>query len=328
MPQVTMDEIAAKAGVSRGAVSLALRHSPKISAKTTEHVIRVAAEMGYRPNLNASRLARSDFSTYGLLVSDLHNPIMADILDGFVMSDGEDGLDTYLASGFNAPDGERAVIESFLSHRVKGIALLGSLLPDLEIQALSRQVPTVAVGRSVPGVDSVLVSDAIGGRLAAQHILRRPQSLIAHIDGGNGAGSHPRREAFLQLLDSNGLERVVLSGNYTQEAGYRRGRELFGRSERPTAVFAANDLTALGILGAAREFGFQAGTDFDLVGFDDIKMAGYDYVSLTTISYSRSEMGRIAAELMQRRCQLPGSDPSISEILPQLVVRKTSVRNC
>jgi DNA-binding LacI/PurR family transcriptional regulator len=327
MGQVTMDEIAARAGVSRGAVSLALRRSPKISAKTTEHVLKVAEEMGYRPNVNASRLARADFSTYGLLVSDLHNPIMADILDGFVMAENGEISDTYLASGFNSPARERAMIESFLSHRVKAIALLGSLLEDSEIQALARQVPTVAVGRNIEGVDSVLVNDTLGGRLAAAHILRRGQARIAHIDGGDGAGSKPRKQAFLDFVSTHSpVEVSVLRGNYTEAAGYQCARTLFSEPQPPTAIFAANDLTALGVLGAAKEFGFEAGEHFDLVGFDDIGLAAYDYVSLTTISYSRAEMGRVTSELIQRRCATGDAPRQAVELMPELIVRKTSLK--
>ncbi|ANP88989.1 hypothetical protein BA011_24560 (plasmid) [Rhizobium leguminosarum] len=322
----TMDDIAARAGVSRGAVSLALRRSPKISAKTTEHILRVASEMGYRPNLNASRLAAKDFSTFGLLVSDLHNPIMADILDGFVMTDDGDIPDTYLASGFNSAKTERAMIDSFLSHRVKGVVLLGSLLPDDEIRKLAQQLPTVAVGRSIDSVDCVLVDDVLGGRLAADHIKKPRHTHVAHIDGGDGAGAAPRKKAFLNAFETtDAVELTVLKGDYTQECGYRCARVLFSGRRPPSAIFAANDLTALGVLGAAREFGLIAGKHFDLVGFDDITLAAYDYISLTTISYSRADMGRIARELVQRRCSDVHAPFQTIELPPQLIVRKTSI---
>lgn len=320
-----MDDIAARAGVSRGAVSLALRGSPKISVKTTEHILNVANEMGYRPNLNASRLAARNFSTFGLLVSDLHNPIMADILDGFVMVDDGNVPDTYLASGFNSPGRERAMIDSFLSHRVKGVVLLGSLLPDAEIQNLAQLVPTVAVGRNIDLVDCVLVDDVMGGRLAAEHLKRRGHIHIAHIDGGDGAGSTPRKGAFLEAFETqNDVRLSVLKGDYTQESGYRCACALFSGPTPPTAIFAANDLTALGVLGAAREFGLVAGTHFDLVGFDDIKLAAYDYISLTTLSYSRSDMGRIARQLVQRRSADADAPCQTIELPPQLIVRNTS----
>lgn len=319
---VTMDEIAAQAGVSRGAVSLALRGSGKISAKTTEHILSVARLLGYRPNLNASRLARSDYSTFGLLVSDLHNPIMADILDGFALSEAGQASDTYLASGFNSADRERMVIEGFLAHRVKGIVLIGSLLPDDEIIALARLLPVVAVGRRIAEVDSVLVDDDCGGRLAAEHLLELGHKRIAHIDGGQGAGAIRRRRAFeARVADT---DPIIMPGDYTQEGGAKAARELFALAQRPTAIFAANDLSALGVLSAARECGVSAGDDFALIGFDDITLAAYDYISLSSISYARSEMGRVAQTLVQRRCSAPETDVQLVELTPTLVRRKTS----
>ncbi|WP_283193280.1 LacI family DNA-binding transcriptional regulator [Rhizobium sp. AN80A] len=325
MGRFTMDDIAARAGVSRGAVSLALRRSPKISEKTTAHILEVAKEMGYRPNVIASRLAAADFSTFGVLVSDLHNPIMADIVDGIVLEASEARIETYLASGFNSADRERAMVESFLSHRVKGIVLLGSLLGESEIRELSRQVPTVAVGRRIGGVDCVSVDDEAGGRIAAEHLMGHSHAKMAHIDGGDGAGASLRREAFLRAAANSGCDEVLLfRGDYTQESGYRCARELFALGQYPTGIFAANDLMALGVLGAAREAGLTAGLDFELIGFDNIAIAAYDYVSLTTISYSRQEMGASARELILGRSIAPDSPFKMVELRPELIVRNST----
>lgn len=325
MQKITMDEIAARAGVSRAAVSFALRGSSKVSAKTTETILKVANELGYRPNLNASRLARSDFSTFGLLVSDLHNPITADIIDGFVLSDASSDSETYIASGFNAVDRERAAINSFLSHRVKGIVLIGSLLSADEIKEIARMVPTVAIGRRVDGLDCVLVDDEVGGMLAAEHLLKLGHSRMAHIDGGDGAGASRRKRAFLGTLAQAHVNDVFeLSGDYTQISGYKAATALFSQPQPPTGIFAANDLMALGALGAAREAGLTAGQDFALIGFDDISLSAYDYVSLTTISYSRTSMGEIARDLLFRRLAAPETKAETIELAPSLVVRHSA----
>ncbi|NTE56432.1 LacI family transcriptional regulator [Agrobacterium tumefaciens] len=325
MQKITMDEIAARAGVSRAAVSFALRGSSKVSAKTTELILQVARELGYRPNLNASRLARSDFSTFGLLVSDLHNPIMADIMDGFVLSDEESESEVYLASGFNSTERERATINSFLSHRVKGIVLAGSLLESGEIIQLSKMVPTIVVGRRIAGLDCVLVDEEAGGRLAAKHLLDLGHRKLAHVDGGKGAGALRRKRAFMKKLSKAGdVELTLHSGDYTQISGYRAATEMFAQTERPTGIFAANDLMALGVLGAAREAGLRPGSDFALIGFDDISLAAYDYISLTTISYSRTEMGQIARRLLLRRLSDAQLEPETVELVPNLIVRRST----
>lgn len=320
-----MDEIAARAGVSRGAVSLALRRSPKISAKTTEHIHNVARELGYRPNVNASRLASANVSVFGVVVSDLHNPIIAEIIDSFFLSGQPDGSETYLGTGFNKAEHERAAIESFLSHRVKGLVLVGSLLPDPEIAELARLVPTVLVGRNVPGIDCVLVDDIAGGRLVAEHLAGLGHRRFGHIDGGTGAGALRRKSAFVDALrDVDGAEVVVVPGDYSQESGFEGARHLLSRDDRPSAIFAANDLMALGVLGAARSLGLSAGEDFALVGFDNMSLAAYDFVSLTTVNYSRADMGRIARDLIKVRCSEPSVPPQTIELVPHLVLRKST----
>ena len=163
---VTMDDVAARAGVSRAAVSFALRNSPKVSAAQRAHIAQVAAELGYRPNINASRLASSRTGTIGVVFSDLHNVLYADTLDGFAGGLAGSSEQMLLASGFHDPTRERAAVESFLSHRVDGIALLGSQLTVAEIQELAREVPTVVAGRRVDAVYWVTVDDSAGAALA------------------------------------------------------------------------------------------------------------------------------------------------------------------
>lgn len=322
---VTMDDIAARVGVSRATVSLAMRRSPKISAKRADEILLVARQMGYFPNVNASRLARASQSSFGVLLADLHNPIMAEILDGFAPAGEGEAPDIYLASGFNDVVRERASLDSFLAHRVAGVVLVGSQLDAPQIQALAAAVPTVAVGREVPGVDCVLSNSRLGGRLVADHFLALGHRRAAHIDGGSGAGARERKEAFLKRFQSTkGAAATVWPGRYTQASGFEAAKSMFSAGRRPTAVFAANDLTALGALGAARDLNLIAGVDFALCGYDDIEIAAYGYISLTTISYSRMEGGRIARELLQARCAEPLKPASTVRVRPKLVVRGTS----
>lgn len=322
---VTMDDIAKAAGVSRGAVSLALRGSPKISKRTTKHIRMVADGLGYRVNLNASRLAQATSHTFGVMVSDLHNPITADILDGLVLSDDDNAFDMHLATGFNAVERERAAINSFLAHRVKGVVLVGSLLSPAEIQELSVTVPTVVVGRQIERLDCVYVNSEAGGRLAAKHLTGLGHRDLAHISGGTGAGAERRARMFEQtasVVEGASVRTVV--GDYTQPSGHQAAQEILGRDASPTAIFAANDLTALGVLGAARNLGLRIGRDLSVMGFDDISLASSDFVSLTTISYERDKMGAAARDLLRRRCAAPDRECENFELVPTLKVREST----
>jgi DNA-binding LacI/PurR family transcriptional regulator len=321
---VTMDDVAARAGVSRATVSLALRGSAKISPLRTRQVIKAARELEYRPNANASQLARSGRSTVAVLLVDLHNPILADVLDAFAQDDPDSPLEMYLASGFNSAARERQAVESFLAHRVRGVVLMGSRLPDADISDLASQVPTVVVGRSIVGIDSVRVNDETGGRLAAEHLLSLGHRQLGHIDGGTGAGAQRRWRAFLEVAQAAGASTRVEPGNYSQAAGYDGAAALMAHDPRPTGIFAANDLTALGVIARAREQGLEAGRDYALCGFDDVAFAAYGYVSLTSISYSRETLGRIARELLDRRTSNPAVPPETILLEPTLVVRSST----
>jgi DNA-binding LacI/PurR family transcriptional regulator len=323
---VTMDEVAARAGVSRAAVSLALRGSPKISPERTEAILRAARELGYRPNAIASHLARARRSTIGILLADLFNPLMAEVLDGFAPSEDAWTDEMYLGAGFNSATRELRAVESFLAHRVSGIVLVGSRLPAEEIAGLAARVPTVVVGRKLDGVDCVLVDDTRGGRLATEHLIELGHERIAHVDGGSGAGAGRRRSAFLEVMAEAQLSPTVVPGDYSQASGYEAARGLFANvRERPTAIFAANDLMALGVLGAAKETGLVAGTDYALVGFDDNPFSETEYVSLTTLTYPRRRMGEEARRLLRARVTSGGNDGTeIVELEPTLVVRATS----
>jgi DNA-binding LacI/PurR family transcriptional regulator len=298
-----MDDVAARAGVSRAAVSLALRNSPKVSPARRAQILQVAADLGYRPNINASRLARARTETIGVVFSDLHNALYAEMLDGLAsaLRDGPEQL--LLASGFHDPEREQAAVEAFLSHRVDGLALLGSQLPPSAIQELARETPTVIAGRRIDGVDWVAVDDAAGAALATEHLIALGHRRIAHIDGGNGAGASLRRQQFLTTMQAHHLERqaIVANGDYTERTGHAAALELLTARRPPTAIFAANDLSALGVLSAARALGLAVPTSVSVMGFDNTSIAQSEFVALSTIDYPRHEMGAQTLALLKSR---------------------------
>jgi len=323
---VTMDDVAARAGVSRAAVSFALRNSPKVSAAQRAHIAQVAAELGYRPNVNASRLASSSTGTIGVVFSDLHNLLYADALDGFAGALADSAEQMLLASGFHDPTRERAAVESFLSHRVDGIALLGSQLPVADIQQLAREVPTVVAGRRVDAVDWVAVDDTAGATLATEHLISLGHRRIAHIDGGGGAGAALRREQFLTTMRSHRLTRqaTVADGDYTESGGRSAARQLLTAAHPPTAIFAANDLSALGVLAVTRSLRLSVPGDISVVGFDNTTIAQLDFVGLSTIDYARQEMGQRTLELLNSRIADPTQPARTMILTPTLITRTTT----
>ncbi|MFC9833267.1 LacI family DNA-binding transcriptional regulator [Rhodococcus sp. NPDC127530] len=323
---VTLDDVAARAGVSRALVSLALRNSSRVAARSRERVLAAAEELGYRPNLNARRLASAHSGTVGVLISDLHNPLFAEILDGLADGTEDRPEQLILASGFRDVTRERAAVESFLAHRVDAVVLVGTQMPAPEIEKYGRVVPTVVIGRRIRGLDSVVIDDRLGARLVTEHLISLGHQRIAHVDGGKGAGAATRRRAYADTMRTHGLEQhiQICPGEYTEEAGRAGFEQLYGNHPRPTAIFAANDLSALGVLSGARAVGVDVPSQLSVAGFDNTTVARSGFVSLTTVDYPRAQAGEIASKLLQARLSDEDAKTQVITLTPTLVPRATT----
>ena len=192
--------------------------------------------------------------TIGVVFSDLHNVLYADVLDGIAdgLADGSEQL--LLASGFHDPARERAAVEAFLSHRVDGMALLGSQLPVEEIQQLAREAPTVWPAAGCPAWTGSTVDDTAGAALATEHLIELGHRRIAHIDGGAARA----RRCVVRSSCHHASHRLAKGRTWwpaiTPSGRPRpRARQLLPLAQPATAIFAANDLSALGVLAATRE---------------------------------------------------------------------------
>ena len=326
-PQPRMEDVAAAAGVSRALVSLVMRDSPQASARARVVVLEAAARLGYRRNIAASNLAARRTMTVGLLLNDLHNPWYAEVADGIHAIAERSGYQVILATGRRSPAVESRAVDAFLSSRVDGIIVAGCRMPLTRLTALAREVPVVSAGRSLIGstMGSVSADDAEGARLAVQHLYDLGHRHIAHIDGGRGAGSAPRRAGYVSAMRSMGLgEHVrVVSGDFTEEAGNRAGRRLLREGAVPTGFFAANDLSAVGIIDALDDAGLTVPERASVVGYDNTAFAALNHIGLTTIDQPRNQMGRVAATMLFGALN-GGTDLEHIHMRPQLVVRSTT----
>lgn len=324
----TIIDVATKAGVSKSLVSLVLRGATSVSREKRELVLQTAAELGYRPNGAARSLVQRRSNLLGVVLSDLHNPFFAEVIDGVQAEAGVRGYRAVMSVVDKHALGERRALDMLLELRVDGLILASPMLDALTIDSAAAEVPVVLVARRsrLTSIDSVTNDDPSGAKLVVEHLADLGHTHIAHIDGGAAAGAAERRKGFEREMQRRGLEAHmrVVSGAYSDEGGRQGVAELFEHGTPPTALFVANDIAALGAMSALAARGLRVPDDVSVVGYDNTALAAVNQINLTTVDQPRPDMGRTAVTLLMER--FSGRRDSARHVLmpPRLVVRGTT----
>ena len=327
MKRPTMEDVAREAGVSRALVSLVFRNMPNVSDQRRQAVLDAAERLGYQLHAVASRLASHRSRVIGVVVNDLRNPVFAVVVEEIQERADVDGYRVILTAASHESARERVAIETLLEQRPDGLVIAGSLLPPKALAAIAQRTPLTLVGRVVreSGVDCVTIDDSHGAESAVEHLASLGHRAIVHVDGGKGAGARERRNGYRRAMKRAGLENEirVMPGEYLEEAGVSAAQQMLADG-LPTAVFAANDLIAIGLLDTLREAGVRVPEDISIVGFDDTMIARVSSVSLTTVSQTGSNIGRLAFETVLDRANGMHTEPIVHVVEPRLVVRKST----
>jgi DNA-binding LacI/PurR family transcriptional regulator len=324
----TMEDVAREAGVSRALVSLVFRGKPHVSEQRRAAVLAAAELLGYRLNAAASSLASRESRVIALVINDLSNPYLVEGTEALQERAEAAGRRLILGVAKRDAQRERSVVETLLQHRPDALILAGTVMPRTVLAQFGRQLPTLIMGRVVRDayVDCIAVDDARGAELVVEHLVGLGHRDIVHIDGGGGAGAAPRRRGYRKTMTQLGLaEHIdVVPGDFTEEAGASAARQLLDRDALPTAVFAADDLVALGVLDVLRGAGLTVPGDVSVVGFDDSSIARLQAIRLTSVSQPVQQMSSLAIEDVIARLKDRTARPKTTVVEPHLVVRGTT----
>lgn len=321
-----MKDVALAAGVSKALVSIIFRGEPGASEQTRRRVMEAATAIGYRHNKTASRLARSRTMLLGVTMT-LRNTFHAELVEDLQAEADALGYEIALSTLTRTHDEHRA-LETLLEFRCEAVILLGPELTDGELTSLGRQLPVVVIGRQdTPAtIDVVRTADENGIGQAVDHLVQLGHRSIVHVDGGSGPMADPRRRGYRSAMQRHGLAgRIkVVSGDYTEDGGVRAARQLLAGGGLPTALIAANDRSAIGVMDTMVRAGVQVPGDLSIVGYDDSLLARLGHLNLTTVSQVPAEQARFAVVAAVER--LDGSRTKRREVVlaPQLIVRATT----
>jgi len=274
-----------------------------VSPESRRAVLEAIEELDYRPNLMARGLVQRRTRLFGVMISDLRNPFFSSVVSGIQDRANELGYQVLFNTGDRDPTLEERAIESLLELRVDGLILASPRVDDPVVARAAATVPVVVLNRETTdeATDSVTNDNITGARLAIEHLVGLGHSRIAFISGGSGSGGRIRVEGYRLAMVELGLADhiQIAEGAHTEDGGERGAREILTTRPLPTAIFASNDLCAIGAMNALEEAGIRIPEDISLIGYDNTSLAALRHISLSSIHQPGRDMSVIYKETSQ-----------------------------
>lgn len=330
-PRVTIDDVAARAGVSKTTVSHVLSGKRPVRADTRARVERAIRELDYRPDFIARSLRTRQSHMVALVIPDITNPFFPVLARGFEDAFAQVGYRTFICNTDSLRDQELAFVSDLARRRVDGLAMVSHHVRARDVEPLvARGVGLVTIGSTIidhPLVDVVMGDDERGARDATEFLLDRYGSRVACI-AGSAEEPQGREVGYRQALQAAGIPvdpAFVVEGDWTRAGGAEAMRLLLDRDDRPRAVFCGNDLMALGALDVAQQHGLEVPGDIAILGYDDVEWASMIRPPLTTVLNPAYDTGRAAADLLYDRIARGYEGARrVVRITCNLVVRETA----
>lgn len=334
MHRVTIKDIAELAGVSYASVSRAINGTGKISEEKRRRILKICEQEGYRVNVLARNLSRQKTNIIGVVIPSVANPFYSDIILHVGLHARELGYHVMLCNSLYDDRTEEEMIRFLTDQQVDGIVLASAQHYSIGIAKMyQKSVPIVLLGGAYPEEDLhdanlVALDNRAGGRIAAEYLLQLGHKKIVYAGHRPKSMTHRLRLAgFQDILSAQGITPTILenSDNHSSiDNGVLIGRKLFAQHSDCTAIFAATDSLALGIMRAADEAGRQIPHDVSLLGFDNIVYGTLPKIDLTTIDQRKEHMATAAVDMLRELMENDAENAYIHKMIrPELLVRKT-----
>jgi LacI family transcriptional regulator len=324
---MTIVDVAREARVSVASVSRVINGHTNVTAATRQRIVEVVERLRYVPHTTARSLITKRTHVIGVLLPDLYGGFFSELIRGIDSAARELKLHL-LVSSSHGDVAEMAAAIRAMRGRLEGLLVLAPQLDAAGLGELDAEVPTVFMNSRVDdGVSSSLAIDSYGGaRAMVRHLIARGHRAIAHVTGPvDNFDSHERERGYRDELAASApaARPLVVRGDFTETSGYTAGRTLGAEAPRPDAVFAANDVMAIGCLSAFDALGIAVPGDIAVAGFDDIPLAAFVRPTLTTMRVPIVELGRGAVTQLAAAIADPASPPVTTTLQPELVVRES-----
>jgi LacI family transcriptional regulator, galactose operon repressor len=324
---MTIVDVAREARVSVASVSRVINGHTNVTAETKQRIIEVVERLQYVPHTTARSLITKRTHVIGVLLPDLYGGFFSELIRGIDAAARELHLHLLLSSS-HGDVAEMAAAIRAMRGRLEGLLVLAPQLDSAGLGALDAEVPTVFMNSRVDdGVSSSLAIDSYGGaRAMMQHLVARGHETIAHVTGPiDNFDSHERERGYHDELATSlpAARPLVVRGDFTETSGYLAGQALGAQATRPDAVFAANDVMAIGCLAAFDALDLTVPGDIAVAGFDDIPLAAFVRPTLTTMRVPIVELGHGAVIQLAAVIADPESTAVTTTLQPELVVRES-----
>jgi DNA-binding LacI/PurR family transcriptional regulator len=328
-----MRQIAERAKVSIGTVSHVINQTAKVRPKLRERVLEAIRSMGYQPSALAQGLRKNRTNMLGMVIPDITNPFFPGVVRGVEDVAFKRSFRVILCNADNDPSKEAAYVRELRSYHIAGLVIIPTASADVagHLRAYaSASVPVVCIDRVPDGWkgDAVLVANADGAYLATRDLIQRGHTRLAVITGPlKLTNAAERLKGFRRALNSARIQiepEFVQEARFDTESGYQAALRLLRMLPRPTAIFACNDLMALGVLQAARELNLRCPEDLSIAGFDSLEFTKFTEPSLTSVYQPGYQLGATAGRLLLQRVDGMQSAPK-KVLLPTELKKRNSV---